>query len=200
MTRSKEAGSKMARPHTHADNDAVYGARARLFHWLIFALVLLMVPMGLVMTSLDSGMLQNVLFVTHELVGVTVFVLMLGRLCWRLTHALPPPSRDLSAFEVRASQTVHWLLYLVLFSMPITGYVFVVAGDYPLTYFDLADVPRLLAKNKALSDFAETAHLTLQYAVYALVAAHAGAALHHYFWRRNDVLARMLPGLRGSRD
>ena len=81
-------------------------------------------------------------------------------------------------------------------AMPISGYVFVIAGDYPLTYFGLADAPRLLAKDKALSDLAETVHLSLQYAIYAVVLMHAGAALHHYFFRRNDVLQRMLPSLR----
>ena len=83
----------------------------------------------------------------------------------------------------------------VLLAMPVTGYVLVVAGGYPLTWFDLFAVPRLVAKNKALGDRAEDAHLALQWAVYGLVAMHAGAALHHHFVRRNDVLARMLPRL-----
>jgi len=80
--------------------------------------------------------------------------------------------------------------------MPITGYVMVVAGGDPLTYFGLAVVPRLVPRNRALSDLADTAHLSLQYVVYALVTIHAAAALHHHFWRHNDVLSRMLPSLR----
>jgi cytochrome b561 len=173
-----------------------YDAVARLLHWLTAVLVATMVAMGLTMASLDPGKAQKTLFVLHESLGLTLLFLTLFRIGWRLSRSAPPPSRDLSPLEVRASGAVHWLLYVVLLAMPITGYVFVVAGGFPLTYFDLAKVPRLLAKHEGLWEIAETAHLSLQYAVYALVIMHAAAALHHHFFRRNDVLARMLPGLR----
>lgn len=179
------------------DQDEAYGVASRLFHWLTVLLVFLLVPIGFEMTSLDPGRLQDVLFVTHESLGLTLFALILARLAWRLVHPPPTASRDLSRFEVAASGAAHWLLYLVLLAMPISGYVSVVAGGDPLTYFGLADAPRLFAKNRALSNFAESTHLTLQYTVYALVLLHAGAALHHHYWRRNYVLARMLPSLRG---
>lgn len=179
------------------NGDRPYDPVARFFHWATVCLVLLLIPIGLVMADLDPGKLQDVLFVTHESLGITILVLVLLRLGWRLTHSPPPPSRDLSRLEVIASGSVHWLLYLLLLAMPISGYIFVVAGDYPLTYFELANAPRLVAPNKVLSDFAETVHLTLQYAIYAVVLLHAGAALHHYFFRRNDVLQRMWPSLRG---
>jgi cytochrome b561 len=172
-----------------------YGSIARLFHWLTLLLVALLIPFGLVMTSLDPGKPQDLLFVIHQSLGLTLFALILMRLGWRLRHS-PPPSRDLSSMEIKASQFVHWLLYLALLAMPITGYVMVVAGGDSLSYFGFAEVPRLLAKNRALSNLADTAHLSLQYAVYGLVAIHAAAALHHHFWRRNDVLTRMLPSLR----
>jgi cytochrome b561 len=149
-----------------------------------------------VMTSLDPGALQDALFVTHESLGLSLFAIILARLLWRLVYPPPPPSRDLSRLEIVASGAVHWLLYLALLAMPISGYILVVAGGDPITYFGLADTPRLLAKNRALSHIAETTHLTLQYAVYALLLMHAGAALHHHYGRRNDVLRRMLPSLR----
>jgi cytochrome b561 len=173
-----------------------YDAGARLLHWLTVALLLTLLALGLTMTSLDPGKFQNTLFVWHESLGLTLFFLTLFRIGWRLSHSAPPASRDLSRLEVRASGTVHMLLYVSLLAMPITGYVFVVTGGFPLTYFGLANVPRLLAKHEGLWEIAETAHLSLQYVVYALVVMHAAAALHHHFFRRNDVLARMLPTLR----
>ena len=176
-----------------------YGAGARFFHWTTLALVLLLVPIGLTMTSLDPGRLQDVLFVIHESLGLTLFVLIIARLLWRLTHVPPPPSRDLTALEIFGSRAVHWLLYIVILAMPISGYLLVAAGDYPLTYFGMAHVPRLVATNKALAERAEDIHMALQYAVYLLVALHAGAALHHHFFRHNDVLARMLPRLLSRR-
>lgn len=173
-----------------------YSGTARCFHWLTVILVLFLVPIGLVMTSLDPGPLQDALFVTHESLGLTLFALLVLRLLWRLSHAPPPPSRDLSPLEIRASQAVHWLLYLALFAMPISGYILVVTGGYPLSYFGLVRVPRLFPTDHAVSDLALGIHVALQYVVYALVLMHAGAALHHHYARRNDVLARMLPILR----
>lgn len=173
-----------------------YDSAARLFHWTIAALVVVTMPIGITMNEiLGEGRAQDVLYVIHELIGVTIFALMLARLLWRLGRGAPSPSPALKPFEVWASRAVHWALYLVLLAMPVTGYLLVVAGGYPLTWFDLFAVPRLVAKNKPLGDLAENAHLTLQWAVYALVAMHAGAALHHHFVRGNDVLARMLPSL-----
>ena len=173
-----------------------YDAGARTFHWTIVGLILATVPIGLAMNDLVAeGPVQDALYVIHESIGVTIFCLMLLRLAWRLAHGAPAPAAELSRLEVLASQSVHALLYLVLLVMPITGYLLVVAGDYPLTYFGLFDVPRFLGKHEPLSKFAESAHIALQWVIYALVAMHAGAALHHHFIRRNGVLRRMLPRL-----
>ena len=180
--------------------ELLYDAAARAFHWGIVALVLVTMPIGIAMNDLVAeGPLQDALYVIHESIGVTIFCLMLLRLAWRLAHGAPAPAAELSRLEVLASQSVHALLYLVLLVMPITGYLLVVAGDYPLTYFGLFDVPRFLGKHEPLSKFAESAHIALQWVIYALVAMHAGAALHHHFIRRNGVLRRMLPQLADPR-
>jgi cytochrome b561 len=123
-----------------------YGGIARLFHWLTLLLVALLIPFGLVMTSLDPGKPQDLLFVIHQSLGLTLFALILMRLGWRLRYSPPPPSRDLSTVEVKASQLVHWLLYLALVAMPLTGYVMVVAGGDPLSYFGFAEVPRQIGR------------------------------------------------------
>jgi cytochrome b561 len=171
-----------------------YDAVARTFHWSIVVLVLVTMPIGIAMNDLVAeGPLQDTLYVVHESIGVTIFCLMLLRLAWRLGRGAPPPSADLSRFEMLLSRSVHALLYLVLLAMPITGYLLVVAGGYPLSYFALFPVPRLVGKDEPLSQLAETGHLAMQWVIYALVAMHAAAALHHHFIRRNDVLRRMLP-------
>jgi cytochrome b561 len=176
--------------------DLHYDAGARSFHWTIVVLVLVTMPIGIAMNDLvEEGPLQDALYVVHESIGVTIFCLMALRLAWRLARGVPPPSADLNRLEQVTSRAVHALLYIVLFAMPVTGYLLVVAGDYPLTYFGLFSVPRLVGKDGPLSKFAENLHIALQWAVYALVAMHGAAALHHHFVRRNDVLRRMLPRL-----
>ena len=176
--------------------EASYGGGARAFHWLTVALLLVIIPMGLVMGSLSRGMLQNALFITHESLGLTVLALTLARFLWRLGHPPPPASRYLNQLERLASGGVHLLLYAILIIMPVTGYLFVTLSDIDLSYFGIVHVPALTEPDKPLGKTFGAVHVTLQWAIYALAAMHIGAALHHYFVRHNDVLARMLPGLR----
>jgi cytochrome b561 len=176
---------------------ASYGAGARAFHWLTLALLLVIIPMGLVMGELPRGTLQNTFFITHESLGLTVLALTLARVLWRLGHPPPPPSRDLGQFERVVSGGVHVLLYAILIIMPVTGYLFVTLSDIDLSYFGVVHVPALTEPDKPLGKTFGAVHATLQWAIYALAAMHISAALHHYFFRHNDVLARMLPGLRG---
>lgn len=174
---------------------ASYSAAARTFHWVTVALLLTIIPIGLVMGDLPRGIVQNTFFVTHESLGLTVLALTLARLQWRLGHT-PPASLDLNRLERRASAGVHALLYAVLIVTPVTGYLFVTLSDIDLSYFGLVHVPALVAPDKPTGKIFGAIHTSLQWAIYALAAMHIGAALHHYFVRHNDVLARMLPSLR----
>jgi len=176
---------------------ASYGAGARTFHWLTVALLLVIIPMGIVMLRLPRGTLQNTLFITHESLGLTILALTLARFLWRLGRRPPPPSRDLNQLERLARSGVHVLLYAILIIMPVTGYLFVTLSDIDLSYFGIMHVPALAEPDKPLGKTFGAIHITLQWAIYALAAMHIGAALHHYFFRHNDVLTRMLPGLRG---
>jgi cytochrome b561 len=173
-----------------------YGGGARTFHWLTVALLLVIIPMGLVMGDLPRGTLQDTLFITHESLGLTVLALTLARFLWRLGHPPPQPSRDLNRLERMASGGVHVLLYAVLIIMPVTGYLFVTLSDIDLSYFGIVHVPALVAPDKPTGKLFGWIHVSLQWVIYALAAMHIGAALHHHFFRHNDVLARMVPSLR----
>ena len=175
---------------------ASYGGGARAFHWLTAALLIVIIPIGLVMAKLPRGTLQDTFFITHESLGLTVLALTLARFLWRLVHRPPPPAADLNQLERMASGGVHVLLYAILIIMPVTGYLFVTLSDIDLSYFGIVHVPALTEPDKPLGKTFGAIHTTLQWAIYALAAMHVGAALHHYFFRRNEVLARMLPGLR----
>ncbi len=156
------------------------------------ALLVVIIPLGLVMGNLPRGRLQDTLFITHESLGLTVLALTVARLLWRLAHPAPPPSRDLQRIERQASGGVHALLYLMLIVTPITGYLFVTWRGIELSYLGFVDVPALVAPDKPRGELAGAIHESLQWAIYAFALAHIGAALHHHFLPRNDVLARML--------
>jgi cytochrome b561 len=178
------------------ERETQYNTLARALHWLTVALLLAIMPMGLIMGGLPRGTLQNTLFITHESLGLTVLALTTLRLLWRLARPAPPPSAVLTPLERKASGAVHALLYLLLFVTPITGYLFVTFRGIELSYFGLIDVPALVATAKPRAQIAIFVHSSLQWAIYALAALHVGAALQHYFLRRDDVLQRMLPEVR----
>src|SRR5262249_28367391 len=98
-----------------------WGAIAKAFHWLIAILVLCMILLGLWAVNAPLGPLKLQLFTIHKLTGICVFVLMLLRLMWRAFNPTPilPPS--LTGLERFAAQATHWLLYGLIFLMPVSG-------------------------------------------------------------------------------
>jgi cytochrome b561 len=118
---------------------------------------------------------------------------MLVRLAWRLTHPAPPLPASMPASQRIAAGLTHALLYLTLLAMPIAGYIAVAARGRETRFFGLFEVPQWAPLSRLLSQNATTVHVYGQFLVYALLAAHIGAALYHRFVVKDDVLARMIP-------
>ncbi len=178
-----------------------FGAVAMAFHWLTVALILAMVPIAWVMTDLPMGPDKFELYGLHKSLGITVLGLTVLRLAWRLADPPPPWPPEMPRWERWAARGSHVALYVVLFAMPIIGWVGSSAVNFPVTWFGLVTLPRLVDPDPALGDAAEQAHAVLSYVVFALVAVHVAAALRHHVMLRDDVLTRMLPftGRRGGR-
>ena len=162
-------------------------------HWTIAALVLLVqVPVGITMVWSGPGTLQNVCYNIHKTNGIVIFLLAIVRLGWRWGHPVPALPADLPAWQVKAARTTHVLLYLVLFLMPITGFLYTAMGGFPVPFFMLYDLARFVPENKPVAEVFKYAHLTLQYVLYLTVLLHVAGALQHHFVRQDGVLRRML--------
>jgi cytochrome b561 len=176
-----------------------YRTPARLFHWGMAALVLLMIPAGLVMVQEGLGRsLQNRLFIFHKNVGVLLLILVALRLLYRWRVPAPPLPEGLPGWQRRAAGASHGLLYVLLFAMPVAGYVRVKAGGFPIESLDALGVPALVPRSDALASAAQTAHYFGGYAIAALIAVHVAGALHHAVLRRDGVFSRMWPPVRRS--
>jgi cytochrome b561 len=166
-------------------------------HWTIAGLILLVqVPAGIVMTSVDPGPVQNIGYTLHKNVGIIVFVLAVIRLWWRWSNPVPALPDDMPRWQSRAARASHTLLYLLLFLMPITGYLYTAAGNYPVPLFGLVDLEPLVPDNKPFAEAMKLAHLTLKWVLLAVVAAHVAGALQHHLVRNDDVLRRMVSSSR----
>ena len=162
-------------------------------HWTIAALILLVqLPAGLTMEAVGRGALQDLLYNVHKTNGLVIFTLAVIRLGWRWSQPIPALPADLPAWQWFAARSTHTLLYLLLFLMPISGFLYTAMGGFPVPFFGLYDLARLVPENKPLGEVFKYAHLTLQYVLYAVVALHVAGALQHHLIRRDGVLRRML--------
>ena len=91
-----------------------------------------------------------------------------------------------------AAHATHWLLYLLLFAMPLTGFLYTALSGYPVPLFMAVDLAKLVPVNKPLGEGFKFAHLSLQWLLYLTVAVHVGAAFHHHLARKDWVLRRMM--------
>jgi cytochrome b561 len=183
-----------------ADAPPVYSVTARRLHWITAAAVLVMIPLGLGMTYRGNTLniwdgLTNALYSSHKLIGFTVLWLSAGRLVYRLVHGAPPDEPTLEWWQKAGSHLVHWALYGLLLTVPLLGWLGV--SYFPsLTLFGLFDLPALVKPDEATAKRVLWLHGWLAILLALCVGAHIGAALFHYFIRRDGVLRRMLPGLK----
>jgi cytochrome b561 len=162
-------------------------------HWTIAALVLLVqVPAGITMVSVDPGATQNFFYNVHKTTGIVIFLLAIVRLGWRWSNPVPGYAHDMPAWQAAAARTTHALLYIVLFAMPITGFLYTAMGGFPVPFFMLYDLAPLVPENKPLAEVFKLAHLTLQWVLYIVVLLHVAGALQHQLIRKDGILRRML--------
>lgn len=184
----------MANPQSPAR----YTSFALSLHWLMAIGILGSFCLGLYMQDLPLSPAKLKLYSYHKWAGVTLFLLLLTRLGWRLTHPAPALPVAMPPWQRRAAQATHHLLYVLLFAIPITGWLMSSAKGFQTVWFGVLPLPDLLAKDKALGDALAEVHGALNWSMALLVLVHVGAALKHHVIDGDDVLARMLPFLRNK--
>ena len=171
-----------------------YGAVAQAAHWLVFLLVAALFGIAWYMTDLPLGPEKIRIYNLHKSIGVLVLGLMLLRLLWRQVSPPPELPPDMAAWERAAARASHLLLYALLLVQPVIGIVHSWSANFPVVVFGLFTLPSLTAPSERLKDLLVALHAWVGWALLALIALHAAAALRHHFVLRDDVLRRMLPG------
>jgi cytochrome b561 len=168
-------------------------------HWLVAVAIVATFSLGIYMHELPLSPDKLKLYSWHKWAGVSIFLLVLLRIVWRLLHRPPAPPADMPIWQRHAAEGVHLLLYVLMVVIPLSGWLMSSAKGVPTVWFGVLPLPDLLGKDKALGDLLATVHKTLNLTMAGLVLAHAGAALKHHLIDRDEVLARMLPFLGKSR-
>jgi len=174
-----------------------YDRIARTFHWGTLVLVLIMIPVGLIMTQDMPRSLQDRLFILHKGLGPVVFIVVVLRLIWRQVSPPPPLPASVPPLQRRMAGVVHALLYVFLLVMAVSGYVRVTAGGFPIEALDALGIPPLIGRSEGLADAAKAVHATVKTGLILLILGHVGAAAYHGIVRRDGVFSRMWPPFSG---
>jgi len=180
---------------TNTQTAAGYTGTAKLLHWLILTLLVVQFVLAWTMPHMRRDTQPDTLINLHFSFGVLVLAVAVVRLAWRAMHGEPAPEDGLPPWQLQSARAVHWLLYGLLFVLPILGWINASWRGFPLIMFGV-ELPALVAKRAAGWGWTGDVHsLLANYLLLVLVGLHVAAALYHYFIRRDRVLQRMLPGV-----
>jgi len=170
-----------------------YTSTAKILHWLIVALLLAQFIFAWTMPHIGRDTPVTTLISLHFTFGIIILAVAVIRLAWRATHAEPAPLDGVPPWQVQSARVLHWLLYALLFVVPILGWINASWRGMPIVMFGL-ELPKLVGTRVPGWRWTGDVHdLMANYLLLTLVGLHVLAGLYHYFIRRDGVLQRMLP-------
>ena len=170
-----------------------WGSLSQFLHWLIVALIAVQAALGLTGMLLPPDMEKLAVLARHKSIGITILGLATVRLLWRWLNPTPPLPSNLEPYERLLARVTHAALYVLLFAMPLTGWMMSSARGFPVSWFNLLQLPDLVPKSRMLYGTMVTAHAALAIALAVTLALHVAGALRHHFVLKDDTLRRMLP-------
>lgn len=178
-------------PHHHR-----YTGTAIALHWIVAAAIIGAFTVGLVAVELAVSPLKLKLYSWHKWIGVSIALLVVARIAWRLRFPAPALPPDMRRWKQHVASGTHASLYILMLAVPVTGWLMSSASGFPVVYFGALTLPDLVAKDKALADTLKLLHYALNKTLLLLIVLHVAAALKHHVIDRDNILARMLPFLK----
>jgi cytochrome b561 len=167
---------------TKASGAGRYTSVAIVLHWLLAALILGQIAFGWYLEEIPRNTPPRTIYVNlHKSTGLTIGLIILFRLCWRLMHRPPPLPGSMPAWERGAARASHGALYACMLIMPLSGYVASNFSKFGVKYFNVLLLPPWGVDDKHIYALFNTTHVLTSYAFVALIALHALAALRHLF-------------------
>ena len=178
------------------DQSTHYTGTAKALHWLMALLIFGLLALGFYMADLPLSPQKLKLYSWHKWAGVTVFLLLIVRLAWRITHEPPAMPWQMSRLQQIAAHAGHLALYLLMVAIPLSGWLMSSAKGIQTVWFGVLPIPDLIPKDKEVGDALRDLHEGLNILLVVVLVVHVAAALKHHFLDRDDVLVRMLPAQR----
>lgn len=178
----------------------VYSTPHRIVHWATAALIIGLVPVGIYMTSIPfppnpgaNPEVKNALYEWHKSFGLIVLLLAVARVALKVTQGTPAPVPTLTKFQRIASAATHHLLYVLIFFVPLAGWVATSMCYGPVNLFWTIPVTLPISGQPATCSVIYRFHFGGAVVMTLLVFAHVGAALMHLVVIKDGVFRRMWP-------
>lgn len=183
-----------------------YTSVAIALHWVIALAIIAMMAGGWYMTDLPDGHPdQYALYQMHKSIGITILILTLARIGWRVLNPPPAEPDSLKSWEKQSSHAAHVCFYGLMLALPLTGWFYSSVStnlQVPTVLYGLVSWPNVplsdALRTDAVSDVANSAHSVLSWVAVLLLVVHVAGALKHEFGPEEGVLKRMIPGLFGA--
>lgn len=160
-------------------------------HWLTFLLMIAVYATMEFRSNFERGSPERELMKTvHYMLGLSVLLLTAARIWFRSRQSYPAIEPATPVWQHKLAALVHLALYLLLFGLPLLGWLILSAEGKTIPFWGL-ELPALIAPNEALAGTFEDLHELLADAGYALIGLHALAALYHHYIVKDNTLARM---------
>lgn len=173
------------------DTPTSYGFITKLFHWTIGPIIIGLLIVGFVMANMEPSPEKYQLYPIHKAIGVTVLFLVTLRSLWRLSNGMVQLPPDIPAIIKICANITHFLQYVFMFLMPISGMLMSLYGGREISLFDLFIIPAF-EKNDELADLFYNIHAKAAWLFVGTISLHILAALYHHFIRRDNILMRMI--------
>lgn len=173
-----------------AERSARYAAPAIFLHWVLAVFIFNMLGLGWYMMSIEDDPGSDWYFNLHKSVGVFVAFLIVVRIIWRVGHTPRTLPLSVQPWQVVIARTMHFLLYLVMIVIPVTGICGALLSKRGITFFGQV-LPRLVKANHDLSEIFFDIHSFAAWVLVGLITVHILAGLKHLLIDRDGVFQRM---------
>lgn len=171
-----------------------YGIISICFHWVMAIIVIALIGIGIYMAESEWSDKIAKLYSLHKSFGVLILMLVIFRIIWNFSNKESPTLPDnLPKWQNISAKISHSLLYLLLFIIPISGCVMSLSAGYSISFFGLFNLPEVIPANSDIKKIASLIHEYSAFFLMFLIIVHAGAALQHHFFYKDNILKRMLP-------
>lgn len=166
-----------------------YHLSQRIIHWFMALLIISLLFIGFIMHDLQNEY-RYAVYNLHKSFGILVLMFLFVRVAARLKYRAPAMSKKFKKWEVNISKSMHFLFYILMFLMPLSGWLMSNAKGYGVKLFGL-EMPFIVGKNKFIGDIAHDMHGVIAWVLVVMIILHILAIIKHYLIDKENILTRI---------